>query len=244
MTTDLVRVDAPDNLFLVALAPSDVPKAQAQLRDWCQATIASLRVEQSDLLDSAATAKRNNWQHSTLTRKAQEKTAEIEYYQKILAAVEEGYLIVPNFDVEVMAVKVHPDADTPPHSRDSWSPRGLTQVDADISMPAGYGQYVSPRPTHRLAYRDESKDPNKTQIVRYFVSKGLAAPKFPVVGVKPIILEATAHAMSKLIFDQIGVVTGKKQDPVVIGTIFHPGDRSRQRRVSFFVAWWLDTRSL
>jgi hypothetical protein len=219
-------------------------RKQAELKAWCAAKIQSLRAEALELQESSDIAKRRLWQWQSLARAASEKRAEMEYYGKILAAVEEGYLIVPNFDVDVMAVKVHPDLEDAPASRNRWRPSSLDNVAPDVRMPVGVGKYVSPQPAHVVQHYDESKDPNKREMVRYFVAHGLRSPKFPVVGVKPIVLEATALAMSKQIFDQIGVVTGKRQDPVVIGTIFHPKDRFRQRRVSFFVAWWFDTRTL
>jgi hypothetical protein len=64
-----------------------------------------------------------------------------------------------------------------------------------------------------------------------------------------VVMEATALAMSKRIFDRIGVVTGKKEDPVVVGQIIDPRSKSvwhhqPDRMVTFFIAWWLDTRTL
>ena len=95
----------PPDRTLVALTPGDVGKAQTDLLAWCDQKIAALNAERSDLVDSARIAASNNWASASLDRMATKKAAEITYYQKIRAAVAEGYLIVPNFDVEVMDVR-------------------------------------------------------------------------------------------------------------------------------------------
>ena len=74
-------------------------------------------------------------------------------------------------------------------------------------------------------------------------------PDFPVVLVKPVVLDATRRAMALRIFDRIGVVTGRKQDPIVVGEIIDPRTNLRwshrsQRRVTFFIAWWLNPDDL
>lgn len=242
-TTGTSHQSHPEHRMLVALSPADVPSTQAELKGWCQQKIAALTQEQSDLLDNARVAKSNNWSHGSLSSLAAKTGREIAYYQKVLAAVDAGYLIVPNFDVEVMAIRVqHNRAPTESHTR--YRPSQLVATSADL-LPVGDGQYVNPMPvaTKRMMPDPTSSEPNRKTLM--FVSTDeFKDLQFPVAAVKPVVLEATHLAMSKRIFDQIGVVTGRKQDPLVIGTIFDPRDRYRMKRVSFFVAWWFDTRSL
>lgn len=64
--------------------------------------------------------------------------------------------------------------------------------------------------------------------------------RFPV---KPQIIEATGRALSKKIFDWLGVAPSYRAvDPMVIGCIKHW--KKHQGPLHFFVAWWLDTDTL
>lgn len=236
-------VQPPEHKMLVALSPQEVPAAQQQLKAWCEQKIASLVEQAKELCESIAIAEKQRWQRSTLKKHLKLNEDEQTYYRKILAAVEEGYLIVPNFDVEIMAVRVSEGA-VPPESRARWRPTGLQRADPEL-LPVGEGEYVNPAP---VAVRRSVPEPNeqnpKNRESYYFNTDEFRDMQFPVVGVKPIILDATALALSRKVFDSIGVVTGRKQDPVVIGTIYNPRDRYRNKRVSFFIAWWFSTDSL
>ena len=152
------------------------------------------------------------------------------YYAKIKAAVEAGYLIVPNFDIDVFAVRTQ--RRTPPDTV------GALTAQPDLS-PHGQGAYVDDRcftdsfvETVKNSYT--GKDEDKT---REFSTAYDYTPDIPLRGVKPIILDATQRAMALKIFDQIGVVKARKQDPIIVGQIVQPGGngRSWKKTVSFFV---------
>jgi hypothetical protein len=233
---------------LVALVPGDVPAQQAKLAAWCTAKVATLTAERSDLLDSARVAKSNQWSFLNLERAAARVARRVIYYEKIKAACEAGYLVIPNFDVEVMAVRI-----TRPVHRVTQTFEGakVTVAAPDLG-PAGEGMYVD----DKRPYTDESyqtPDPLKAGQMKdhaLYISDGTDDEiDFPVLGVKPIIMEATARAMALRIFDRIGVVTGAKEDPLVVGQIIDPRCHhlylvKPDRMVSFFVAWWLDPNRL
>lgn len=51
--------------------------------------------------------------------------------------------------------------------------------------------------------------------------------------------------MALRVFDQLGVIQHeRKRDPIIVGQIVDPRDKYRNRVVSFFVAWWLNTETL
>ena len=65
---------------------------------------------------------------------------------------------------------------------------------------------------------------------------------FPFKLAKPQIMEATAAAMALKVFDQIGCLPQfRAPDPIICGQILKPKDR---QPVTFFIAWWLDTKTL
>lgn len=250
-TTDLVTTTegatAPSNI-LVALSPHDLPAQQTQLLTWVRAKIAELARDRSDLTDNIRVAKNNAWAFQSLDRAAKKLDGRITYYQKILAAVEAGYLIVPNFEVEVMAVRVHRA-----HRSTSHAYRTVKMEKALPSLaPAGEGIYVDDaNEIQDQSYETpDPQHPGQMKMYGLFRSVGYGETiDFPVALVKPIVLEATALAMSRKIFDRIGVVTGKKEDPVVVGQIIDPRSYAvwahrPNKMITFFIAWWLDVRTL
>lgn len=252
MSEELVptaTVPHPPDRTLVALTPSDVGHAQTELLAWCDQKIAALNAERSDLIDSARIAASNNWASASLDRLATKKAKEVEYYRKIRAAVAAGYLIVPNFDIEIMAVRV----DGQPEKRRATFERvDITHAAAGM-LPVGEGRYVDEKLQYReLSYSaPDPRNPGQTKHHElYEVSRYDDNVDFPVLAVKPLILEATARAMALKIFDRIGVVTGKREDPIVVGQVLHPsvGKKGQHfrgfKRVSFFIAWWLSTETL
>lgn len=240
------------NLSLVALTPSDVPAQQAQLVGWCDRTLKELHQDLSDCDDNMRIAMEHAWATANLERAYQKLKRRITYIEKIKAASEHGYLIVPNFDVEVMAVRVRTDRQQHAEGADSatsYTPSApnLPPVRADL-LAVGDGMYVDDalaRTKTRWHTPDGKGGSEKHVLVK---STGYDTVDFPVVMVKPLVMDATALAMSRKIFDRIGVVTGRKEDPIVVGQIIdprQPGSKwGRPKVVSFFIAWWFDTRVL
>jgi hypothetical protein len=68
--------------------------------------------------------------------------------------------------------------------------------------------------------------------------------EFPMTLVKPQVLDATAKAMARKIFDQIGVLPNRraKGDPILVGLIIPP--HRRHEPLTFFISWWLNTNDL
>lgn len=242
--------DAPLDT-LVALVPSDVPVQQAKLGAFLSQKIAALQRENSDAIDSVRVATNAGWRTESLMRANRTLERRIQYYEKLKAAVEAGYLIVPNFEVDVMAVRV--SREHAKQLRDSSLSWRITNATPDLS-PAGEGRYVD----DKLTYHDHRREvphpkPNyqgQTQTVgEVVISDYDEAIDFPVLAVSPIVMQATAEAMRHKIFDRIGVVTGRAEDPVVVGQIIDPratglGRRRPDKMVTFFIAWWLDPKTL
>lgn len=230
------------DLNLVALSPSDVGPAQAQLVDWCYRKMRALGHEYVEMLQNVTVAKKQNWKRTHLQRAAGLLKRRIQYYQKMRSAVRAGYLIIPNLPAEIMAVRVNKYG--PGYSTATY-PSHINEAKAE-RLPVGVGRYVDETNPHNdISYHDE-----KGNIVRRVsVNSYDDEVDFPVLAVKPIVLEATARAMALKIFDRIGVARGstvsarsRRADPLVVGQLLDP--RGGGRMVTFFVAWWLDTSVL
>ena len=244
--TAVVAQEEP--LSLVAVTPSDIAPAQAKLKAWCDRKIQELRVERSDLLDNAKIAKDHGWSHENLLAMANKVEQRIGYYLKLKEAVSAGYVIVPNFDLDVIAVRVNNRK--PRHASDDWNASSLHEVAPQL-LPSGEGRYVSGK---ALVTSHKYKTANaKNEIVEktnYQRVGYIEDIEFPVAAVKPIVMEATARAMSLRLFDRIGIVKNRKADPIIVGQLVDPrGSNTRfahgpDRVLSFFVAWWIDVDTL
>lgn len=244
------EADSEGNIELVALAPSDLLAAQTNLVMWCDQKVKDIRHEADDLRENLKIAKENKWRTNGLASALNRAEKRIPFYEKIKAAVGAGYLVVPNFPVDVFAMRVSKTAP----KRESREPGPWSTPVIEVapeSLPVGEGRYVGPVATlTETSYEIKKKD-GSSEVVRRFETDGFAEEiGFPVQAVKPVVLDATQRAMALRIFDSIGVVRNggaggfvqRRGDPIVVGRVLDP--RGNGRMVTFFVAWWLNTADL
>lgn len=240
MTTALT-LPVPDRQF-VALTPAELPTAQRQVATWCRAKICALGLDLKEQRENLREAKRMLWRHHGWSRAVQKTIKRMIYYAKIQQAVRAGYLIIPNFNVDVIAVRVEgtPALET-----------GYSRLPAKPDLlPPGRGRFVDDKLQMRDdSYVEKQADGKGTKRIEQFTAVGYVDEvDFPVALVKPAILAATSHAMALKVFDRIGIVkASRRSDPIVVGQIIDPREKywpQNPRCVSFFVAWWLDTKEL
>jgi hypothetical protein len=236
---------------LVALAPGDLPQAQTALTDFCLQKMRALGQEYRELSENLRIAKKNRWRTIGLRNAVSRSKRTIQYYQKIRLAVQAGYLIIPNFPVETIAVRV--DSNAPPLAYATY-PTHINGAQANL-LPAGTGHYVDETiPTRDASYYDRDPKTGKEELRKRVQTDAYNTEiDFPVIAVKPIIMQATARAMALRLFDEIGIANHagsttsrarRRADPIVVGRIYDPRVKYRDKVVTFFVAWWLDTQVL
>lgn len=214
----------------VILRQEDLPATQQSIIEWCEKQIAQLTREHDEAMDNYEHAKAQKWRVAPFKRLAGRVMRRIIYYQKIVEAVQGGYLIVPNFggwNIEYFAVRAG-----------DKGPRASWEANTPKLLPAGEGRYVAPDKMVHF-WTDENKRKHVTGAEYQDV-------EFPVAAVRPEIILATQRAMDSLLFDRLGVVRqAPKSDPMVIGEIFRDQANTwAGRRVTFFVAWWLDLEDI
>ena len=182
----------------------------------------------------------NGWKLRGLRAAIRRTVQRIVYYQKMQEAVGAGFLLVPNFPVTVLAVRVKGARMRQVESE--WA--GSNKFDAKPEMlPAGEGRYVDDHVFHTDESYDTADGKGGTEHVQRYVSSDYAAPDFPFAMVKPAVLQRTQAAMALRIFDTIGMVENSSgRDPIMVGQLIDP--RGNDRRTTFFLAWWLNTRDL
>lgn len=237
------------DLLLSATKPTEMESCQRGLIEWCHRKILAVKAEWEDLKAAMEEARKRKWKTSTLQRHAGIAGKRVTFYEKILAALEAGYILVPNFPVTLFAIrtdKEKPAALFKVHES-NWRP-GFNQEQKAKELPVGEGEYKNPLPhtieectkvhdgkggekNHWECYADEWKEID-----------------FPMNMAKAHLMEATGHAMQQKIFDELGVLPSpyKKKDPLIVGRIKDPRASKWERDgvITFIIAWHLDTRTL
>lgn len=235
LTNQIIQNVAKD-IELTARLPNEMIVAQQQLITWCDGKIQVVRAESVELKAAYEHAKEMKWKHTALQNQYNNSVKRISYYEKIKAALLEGYCIVPNFDVEIFAIRSKRQKPMKFLSTSNWGRSRDEQPAHDV--PLGEGEYVNNRP---IIYSRKIGDEKK----EYWAEKWQDV-EFPITMCKPVIMEATTEAMKQKIFDRFGVFpsTRKKCDPVIIGQIVNKTGQYGERVVSFMIAWHLNTNVL
>lgn len=225
-----------ENIQLTALVPEQMKVAQANLIDWCSGKINSLKVEVKELSDSIFHASTMKWAITPLKRQQTKVEKRILFFKKIQSALNAGYVIVPNFPVQLFAIRTNKNSPLQMFSSSYWDDKAQSAMELAI----GQGEYKNPFP---LVERERKERDNKT------ISSSFAFDwdelEFPITMIKPEIIEATNKAMALEIFDQFGVLPStRNEDPIIVGQIINKRSNYRNKIVSFMIAWHFDTNVL
>lgn len=232
--------DGAENVALVALTPGDMPAQQRALSAWCERKIGSVERDLGHWVALQDEAIAGGFKHASYTAAVNRTAKRVSYYQKIKAAVDAGYLIVPNMPTVTFAVRVK--RAKPAHQESTYGAHSVNSAKADL-LPAGEGRYVDDVLFTGSEKYTEQRDGKPVERVRHFSTAFDEDVDFPLRGVMPEVLRATSRAMALRLFDQLGVVQNSGgRDPIVVGQLLDP--RGNSRLTTFFVAWWLNTADL
>lgn len=250
----LVKVDpVVSSVHLVARNPVEMQNAQADLAVWLKHKLTDLEIEVRELNTSVAEAQTNGWATAALVRARNKTLGQQSYYFKILSAVEAGYTIIPEFPIDVFAIRVTRGGvrAATAQSNSTWGWPTIENERPDIAK-AGEGEYKNPEQLVRHQEYKEQKD-GKEVVTRYTTpSRFQDEVIFPLRAARPIVMNATAQAMALKVFDQIGIceptrVPGlglRSGDPLIIGQILGRRTGWNQKCASFIIAWYLNLNEL
>lgn len=233
-------MDEPMDFTVFATNPADMVGAQRSMILWCARKIQAEKVEMAEAQTNLDAAKANKWSPAAWAKQVKLREQKVEFYKKIKVALEAGYYIVPPFPVDTFAIRLK-DKATP---RGNWTQERWQQFTHGPQMlPAGTGHYVSPTPKRQIQHFPHKKsDGKEVQIAHYKPSEFVAAD-FPFKLAKAEIMEATRAAMALKVFDRMGALpAARAPDPIICGEILLP--HRKGQAVTFFVSWWLDTKTL
>jgi hypothetical protein len=225
------------DITVFATKPHEMVAAQSEMVLWAAGKVAEVKADLADAAAGFEIATANGWNTDAAGRLLNKATKMVTFYEKIEAALQSGYYIVPPFPIDVFTIRTNRKKPAKKDSTYRWD-RHLQNAQL---LPIGEGRYVSDAPTvFQRTY--PAIEPGKQPVTNYFAEE-FRDVAFPFGLAKPQVMEATAAAMALKVFDRLGVLPAtRKPDPIICGQILKP-DQYRTA-VTFFVAWWLDTKTL
>lgn len=236
MNTELTKLTpAVNDIELTAMVPAEMQESQKQLISWCELKLSAVRAEATELQEAYEHAQRQKWKVSVLKRHWDLAEKRVIYFEKIKAALEHGYYIVPNFPIQMFAIRTDRKSPLKIITNSRWENK--EQFAQQLSE--GTGEYKNPFP---VIWERTVGSGENSKLETY--ARDWDEFEFPIMMAKPRIMEATTQAMALRIFDRIGIMpAAKKEDPVIIGQIFNKAGRN-EKIVSFMIAWHLNTNVL
>lgn len=245
------------DIVVIAKDPEEMAIAQKNLVDWAKNKIAVLKSEADEAKTNLELAIKRKWGATAFKRAVTTANGRVVYYEKILAALEAGYVIIPDMPAQTISIRTSRKAPMADTKVSSWNHTNLPSAESDGSA-AGKGRYVSPAIEFKTWSDTKKLTDGRESTTHYARATGYSEGfDFPLALVKPQILDDTNRAMVHKIFDEIGILgagsarPGKKlpatsttrPDPIVLGRIVRQ-EGTKRFSCAFLITWWLDTRTI
>lgn len=232
---------APASDFVIfANNPADMIAAQRSMIDWCDERITVEAFEQEEAQRNLDTALTSGFSTDGWKRQVRIIGQKLDFYEKVKAALQAGYYIVPPFPIDMFAIRTKAHVPRGGWTKAQW--RAQDEQSAQL-LAAGEGRYVSPDPHIEMTRFEESDGKGGTTRVQHWRPDYFEDADFPFKLARGEILSATRAAMAMKVFDRLGVLPAvRAPDPIVCGQIILP--HKPREALTFFVTWWLDTRTL
>lgn len=238
-----------DDLVVVASDPNELVAAQHSLIEHVDRLIAETKGELGDgekVIEQADKAGIK----APLAALMKRHESRILYLSKVRAALEAGYVMVPNFPGETMAIRVKRAGPRKVLVSSQWERSAEPRAQQPDSLPAGEGRYVDSIP-----FRDKWSDTEKNSDGKEITKWHAMATRFdeevamPVDFCKPVVIQRTSEALERKIFDELALSTAPagytgtsgRGDPMVLGRVI---DKRNRRMLTFLVAWFMDARTI
>lgn len=235
-----------DNIAVSAFEPQEMKDANTALIEWCSKKIAQLTADAAELFASYEHAVKQKWKSATLKRHADLATKRVTFYEKMKAALEAGFYIVPNFPVSLFAVRTDRDKPYRKLTIGNYEAGAWPFKQPPNNLPVGEGEYKPCDPLIKTE-KEVTQDGANKKTIYLEEAVGWGDIDFPIQMAKPTIMEATTRAMALKIFDQFGLFARGTGDPIIVGEIIDPArpwHHDNAKRITFIIAWHLDTATL
>lgn len=242
-----------EHFTIIASKPSEMLDSQLNLIEWAKARLEKARADLAEREECLANAQKCKLRVKPWEKLVREAASSVHYYDKVLKAFQAGYFLVPEFPMQVIAVRTkrkRPGGKTLEWRR--WATNDQTTIEGQL-LPAGEGRFVSSTATADTWSEDIFKDGKVTGNKHYIKLTGFQAVDLPLRLVKPRILEDLDRARRAAIFDEIGILQPtpsrrksqrrRHPDPMLFGRVIRKVG-SHYVTSQFLISWWVDTATL
>lgn len=251
-TAMLTETEDEENVFVAASTLEEMNAAQQKLVVWAGKKMEKLKDEVKAAEVNLDIAKKRKWATEPFKRAVALATKKAEYYEKIRAALEAGYTIIPDMPMDIFAIRTTRRIPSKNYATASRIYGGSAGPEDQVSNspPLGEGKFVSPRAFVQHHHFEKKNDKGEiAPMDKAWAVEWDDAIDFPFKMAKPSVLNATAKALGQRFFDELGGAPSRQQarkgDPMVIGRIFYGGKRVwQQKGISFLVSWFIDSKDL
>lgn len=228
------------NVAVTAFEPNDMPQCQEALKAWAVNKVRTLDSDVEELERAVAEAKQRKWKTSTFQRHLGIAKKRVEFYRKIMCALQAGYVIVPNFPVQAFAIRTKKEQPAAMWVEARYKADCKQVTDC---LPVDEGEYKNPFPV--VASQPLRDQQGNVTMYRQWAEEW-DEMDFPISMAKGEIMQATGRAMTLKIFDELGILPkARKEDPIIVGLVHLRGPCGyTTKTVTFMIAWHLDTRVL
>lgn len=245
-----------DDMVVVAKSAQEMEVAQKSLVGWAERKIAGLEQELHEAQSNLDTAVKRKWATATFRRAVTIVQGRVAYYKRIKAALDAGYVIMPDLPGVTIAVRTSQSRPRQTVHESSHYGKTLPSATSDASTP-GRGRYISPDIKY-ATWNNTSKDAQGRDKTTHMARARSFDPEFefPIRFVKPQIFDETSKAMMLKVFDEIGIIgigspkpgqrlraTTLHGDPIVLGRVVRY-EGVKRFTCAFLITWWLDTKTL
>lgn len=224
---------------VIALTGQQMAEQQTTLVRWADERIAAIDIELADAQSVSDALQRARMPHGRANAGINAAKRRRVFYEKIKAALELGYQIIPPFDLQLFAIRTDRA-----HAPSDQSDTPWTREQSPRVLPQGEGRYVDPRPgrVHMLTETRKNGAGNEYPVKIYENDSEWKDAELPVLALKPQVIDAVGRALELQLFDALGIAPAyRSADPIIAGRILHPNGK---RSLTFMVAWWLDRSDL
>jgi hypothetical protein len=224
---------------IIALNPQQMAEAQTTTTTWAAQKIEAAQRELHDAEQVAAALSGASLRRGQATAMIAKARTRLRFYEKVKAALDAGYYIVPPFPLQLFAIRTDRGAPTAERGERNWQKDGKARA-----LAVGEGDYVNPN-LRRVAV-DKVQQPNHSgtgmrEVTIYENQEAWGDVELPVRALKPQIITEVGRALELRIFDALGIAPAyRAADPIICGELHRPSGGV----LTFFVAWWLDRSDL
>jgi hypothetical protein len=232
-----VSIQESTGYELVAVDRPQLEAAHEKMIQWAIEQQDALSKERQDESANLTVAEERKWATAPFKRRLALIEKRWAFYKKIELALRAGYVIVPNFWMNVFAIRT--DA-SKPRGRPSTSYWQHFPQHGQM-LPAGEGEYKSNLPER---YQETDTVPDGkggTKQETLYWPEAFKDVEFPLALAKPALMSKVAQATIEKVFDEIGVAQDAnvgRGDPILLGRIRNP--RQGRPAMTFFIGWHFD----